>query len=244
MAEELPPPDGDDADGEPRPAANGADCVVDRPDPGLSKENTWDPFDDFTDGFQPSIFRVIEKDGMPSGPLGGGGDDIPVLSKDTLVCMGDFSTFVVRGDWGGITVEFLPSEVERASNGKWRVTQTMMLGKLRTAGLPIPTTVYEWYAVEPLRPPCRHYVRQLGQFSLNAEHQQLYRVCAGRRNTEGAFMSLDDTGMWACDMREPRDMATEKTMDDFDIRKIAQGTVRTYLPIIAPAADEERKTDG
>jgi len=86
----------------------------------------------------------------------------------------------------------------------------------------------EWIEVEPIRPPCRHYVRQITQFDYNPEADVTLRLCAARRTTEGAFMSVRDRKMTACDMREPRHMESETVLDDFDNRKIREGASRTY----------------
>ena len=103
-----------------------------------------------------------------------------------------------------------------------------------------------WVVVEPHRPPCRHYIRQRSQFSLNPQHKDYYRLCALRRTTEGAMMSVKDWGMWACDGRDPRDLETEKQIDDFDEMKEEQGTEREYINIFNVSPEElvEVKRDG
>ena len=88
-----------------------------------------------------------------------------------------------------------------------------------------------WLAVEPIRPQCVHYVRQKGTFHLNAAHKKYYRLCAARRTTEGTFMTVSDSGMYACDMREPYDVTSAQLLEDFDQLKIAQGATRQSLPI-------------
>lgn len=89
----------------------------------------------------------------------------------------------------------------------------------------------EWIEVEPIRPECTHYVRQMSQFDYNPENQKIYRLCSARRSTEGAFMSVSDRGVWACSMRSPRDLTSEAALDDFDRKKIVEGKDRVYLPL-------------
>jgi hypothetical protein len=73
-------------------------------------------------------------------------------------------------------------------------------------------------------------------FHLNAEHRMFPRLCSARRTTEGTFMTVRDSGMWACTMREPRDIASEKTLADFDVFKVEQGKNRQYLPMFGGGA--------
>jgi hypothetical protein len=185
------------------------------------------PFDEVKDEFQPGpMNRVMGPDGLPITVAPQALSLIPALSPATLVCMGDFSEFVQRdgshngkGPWvatGHILKRLRPEQVERLPNGRWVEKGTND-------------------DVEPLRPPCRHYVRQKGQMELNAEATQLYRLCGARRTTEGTFMSIRDYGMYACDMREPFDLASAEQLDEFDRMKVQQGKERRELPMLAPA---------
>lgn len=100
----------------------------------------------------------------------------------------------------------------------------------------------DYVEVQPIRPRCKHYVRQSAQFQYNARNRVQHRLCAARRTTEGTFMSVRDSGMWACDMREPRDLRTEKKiLDKFDRDKIQQGKERVYLNIV-DGFDQEPKS--
>lgn len=60
------------------------------------------------------------------------------------------------------------------------------------------------------------------------------------------MMSVKDWGMWACDGRDPRDLETEKQIDDFDEMKEEQGTEREYINIFNVSPEElvEVKRDG
>ena len=175
------------------------------------------PFDEFREDYKPSeIKKVIAEDGLPTNHAPVRNNDIPPLSKDTLVCMGDFSEFVQRDKWGFITKKMKPEEVQRAPNGDYFVENPETKIKSK---------------VEPIRPPCKHYVRQMVSFEFNADHDSIKRLCSARRTTEGTFMTVKDTKVSACDMRDPKHIDSEKLIDDFDEKKVKQGQERTFTSI-------------
>lgn len=238
-------------------------------------EADWSPFDEVSGEFVPRpIPRSMAADGMPKPNLPPPKSDIPALSTETLVCMGDYSSFVLRDHFGDVIAEFAPAEVERSPHGHWRAryelvlerskmrierwrkrhaeamkdpavqahghdlrasSDRLLLGMMLSQSADIanktPMVSYEWVEVEPVRSECKHYVRQLGQADYNPEIEKVFRLCSARRTTEGAFMSVSDRAVWACAMREPRDLVTEKRLDDFDAKKIQEGTERVYLPM-------------
>jgi hypothetical protein len=212
-------------------------------------ETEFHPFDEVDEDFKPSpALRVSGPDGLPLTVDQTTQSDIPALSKDTLICMGDFSSFVVRDDWGEAMLVFAPVDVERAPNGRWRVAKAKVLERKdmlaeerkRLGGNALGASdeaimerflsareIYTqgpYLPVEPVRPPCRHYVRQ-------AIYREIYRLCAARRTTEGTFMTVRDLSVRACDMREPYDPALARRLDDFDAMKIEEGARREYLPM-------------
>jgi hypothetical protein len=75
------------------------------------------------------------------------------------------------------------------------------------------------------RPACKHYLRQMLALGNNPEHQQVYRLCMVRQGSTGAFIDVSG-GVWACDMRDPPDMKSQKKLDAFDAKKIAEGIQR------------------
>lgn len=185
-------------------------------DPDADEE--FAPFDELQDAFKPGqIQKVRVADGLPTqvAPQSGK-SDIPPLSVETLVCMGDFSEFVSRNTE---RERFLPEDVERGEDGIWRVTRSDRKGIL----------------VEPIRPPCQHYVRQMTQLPENPENRLILRLCSARRTTEGAFMSVSNMAMWACSMRSPRDLNSEQLLDDFDTKKVEEGRTRVYDSIFSSA---------
>lgn len=237
------------------------DTVVASEDDG---EEEWSPFDEIQDDFKPRpIPKVTAADGLPTNFAPVVESDIPELSPETLVCMGRYDKFVVRGQFGDIIASFEPEDVKRAPDGSWRVPLAMMEDRLKLSierlanfiekldphnehqVMPKNHTVRvrallvafgyrvtpDWAEVMPIRPPCAHYARQLSQFDLNAQAQVMLRVCAARRTTEGAFMSLRDRAMWACELRMPADAASNESLDAFDEKKMQQGKSRELFPI-------------
>jgi len=185
---------------------------------GEEGDTSFSPFDELAEEYQPSpIKKVMGADGMPQQVAPDAGkSDIPPLSCETLVCMADTSLFVKRNQYGEVHSQYAPDQVVRKPNGKWYYRAQQEEG------------YEELQEVEPIRPACRHYVRQLTQFDLNPEQQKISRLCAARRTTEGTFMSVRDRAVWACTMREPQGLSAGKLLDDFDDKKIAEGKQRTY----------------
>jgi len=243
-----------------RDSAPVGDVVVDAF--GLGFED-WSPFDEIQEDFKPGpVVKVTAADGLPTyAPPLHDESDIPVLSPDTLTCMGDFSKFVLRGIFGDVVAEFDPADVERSPSGRWRASKRAVMEKMslelqrvRQYGeaheLPVHpddeqlltqllggvnpgmAVNHAWIEVFPVRPPCRHYARQLTQFELNAQAKVMLRVCAARRTTEGAFMSLRDRAMWACELREPH-AESSALLDDFDTAKMQEGARREHVPIFS-----------
>jgi len=205
-----------DEPGEARDSAEPEETALDHTEGSADAETEFHPFDEVDEDFQPGpAMRVMGPDGIPQTVDTTTESDIPALSVESLVCMGDFSKFVTRDEWGNIVAAFEPSDVHRMPNGKWVLLDD---GVVREE-------------VFPIRPQCRHYVRQLAPFHMNAAHKMQYRLCAARRTTEGTFMTVRDSGMYACDMREPRDAESVKQLDEFDTLKIKQGKERTLLPM-------------
>lgn len=193
----------------------------------------WNPFEETDDDFKPTRVKVVKaEDGLPTQAVDGTtDDDIPPLSPETLVCMEDTSEFVIRDDYMQITNRFKPSEVERKPNGKYY----LKAGVHKVGVSEVQTSEQDPIEVQPIRPRCAHYVRQMGQGSLNSAMKEHYRLCSARRTTEGAFMSVRNQALWACTMRSPRDPDSEEKLEDFDEKKIAEGAQREYYSIFGKA---------
>ncbi len=257
----------DDDQPEVRDDAPAQETEVPLEDSGDGEED-FSPFDEVDEDFNPGPMHLeIAADGLPQQIDTTTESDIPALSKETLVCMGDYSRFVIRDRWGAIIAEFEPMDVDRSPTGFWRVKTSVALEKAQLAlqrehkgprkveyegddlllaalaskfvrmrhedgyGVQPPRHSDEWFQVEPIRPPCHHYVRQKVSLPENAQHKMYARLCAARRTTEGAFMTVRDQGVWACDMREPRDTTSELQLDEFDAKKIQEGAHRTHLNV-------------
>jgi hypothetical protein len=216
------------------------ECVIDPTDEG---ETQWNPFDEFHEEVDLGIVpKVMAKDGMPTNfaPYDDDKSDIPPLSPETCVCMGVFTEFVVRDEWGNVIAKVPGDVVERTPSGRFRVKRGRFI---QYNPDPRPKGVIrswlekhfsgEWVEVEPIRPICKHYVRQLSPYYLNPKHKKAFRLCAARRTTEGTFMDLSDMGMFACDMRDPPHLESKHQLDAFDERKMREGRERKYLPMFA-----------
>ena len=194
-------------------------------------EDDFHPFDEFHEDYKPTrLQKVMGEDGLPTQNAEVIDSDIPPLSPETLICMGDVSEFVIRSTShrGEIVYRFTPDEVKQAPDGKYYVkegvTKTVphIFEKRSEERITMDGSV-----AEPIRPPCKHYVRQLGQGGDNPNMRVVYRLCAARRTTEGAFMTVGNTGVWACTMREPRHLDSEhRYLDLFDEKKIREGETR------------------
>lgn len=80
--------------------------------------------------------------------------------------------------------------------------------------------------VEPIRPQCRHFARQMTDFQDEDEHVFMARLCTARRDDGGEFLSVRDSQVFACDMRDPVDRAGVERADSFDAGKIELGRKR------------------
>jgi len=230
---------------------------------GPEADTEFSPFAELSEEFKPSpAVRHLDADGLPVTMDQSTESDIPRLSTTTLVCMEDRSAFVVRNHWGEELLRFPASAATRTPNGQWRIPweDAVKLSaeaianfrarhpNMSTNGDAVTLTSLlaldsarasprrgDFLGVEPVRPACKHYVRQRVAFELNAQHSEQKRLCAARRTTEGTFMSVRDAGIWACDMREPQDYRSVESLDQFDDMKIEQGKNRTHLPMFSGA---------
>lgn len=252
----------------PRDSADPDETALEDIEASEDAETEFHPFDEVDEDFKPGPLQVVrDAEGTFTQIDETTESDIPALSLESLICLGDFSAFVIRNPWGEIICTLTPEEVNRAPNRDWRVSIDLVVAK--SAFLIAKRREYmksvvkkfkgdahgtdqslndiqvlmsmvvepgeavafdpEWMLVEPIRPPCKHFVRQRGSFHLNPKHRKYYRLCSARRTTEGTFMTVSDTGMYACDMREPFDVESAKLLDDFDALKIEQGKNRKHL---------------
>lgn len=156
----------------------------------------------------------------------------PDLLPETFVCMADTSVFVRRDALGRITARFEPEEVERAPNGRYYL-------KKRFRFLPI-------VAVEPVRPACRHYARQMTDVQDDSDFRFIARLCTLRKTDDGEYLSLRDSQVFACELRAPRDYeGSTRTLDLFDDTQIAANRKKKQEAEEAPFdVDEALGEDG
>lgn len=194
---------------------------------------------------------ALAPDGLPTPVVRTKLPLAPTLHQDTLICMGDTSSFVIRDDWGNVLVTIDPANVERTGGGSWRVKTSHLveLGLCEKLNVPVSakimdkvywelaTEIYrachvtadeKWTEVTPIRPQCIHYARQMTDFGDDLEHKFVERLCTARRDSGGEFLSLRDNRMYACELREPYHVSSVETyLDQFDAEKVKLGIERT-----------------
>lgn len=176
-------------------------------------------------------------DGLPS-PVGISIEGAVPLSTGTLVCLEDRSSFVLRARFSGaVLARFEPSEVAQLPNGGYRTALSLALPRLAASrsveALALLASLGRdallsggHVGVEPVRPRCRHFGRQMVDFPEEQKHQIVERMCMRRSTSDGIPVSLMDSAMYACDLRSPRDLESERRVDAADDRIIAKGEER------------------
>lgn len=137
----------------------------------------------------PTVYGNDPKDGMPRATSLNTLHDseVPDLDPTRFVCGGDTSTFVVRNEWGEVLSRYPADAVERTPNGRYRAKDEK-LGVIE---------------VQPIRPQCAHYARQLIPWPEDQARKFTARLCTARRTDEGEFLSVNDTQVYACELRSP-----------------------------------------
>ena len=88
----------------------------------------------------------------------------------------------------------------------------------------------------PVREQCAHYKRQLfandDQPDPNsAGHRIVFRNCTMRRSVGGAFMSIRDEAVYACDYRSPPSAASSRMLDELDEKILENSRTRQLVPL-------------
>lgn len=194
------------------------------------------------------VFGVSPEDGLPMQVSTQGFDQAPVLSEETLICMADKRSFVVRWEDGSIRAEYAPFQVQRLPNGEYGVP--MSTEELAVFGLEDQIVRRQgsdplWMLrVEPIRPVCEHYMRQQTDLSADRDRRYIARACMAQKTEDGEYYSLRDTLISACSIREPRHLESEiaildqvdermmkealnkKSMEEFDVDKELEAEAR------------------
>jgi hypothetical protein len=183
---------------------------------------------------QKAAYGFDNVDAMPRPVSETTSDDTTVLPlhPDTFVCMADYRKFSLRDDAAKLLVEFAPTEVKR-TGGQFGVPYGVAIAKAgaESAHLIALDVRTGLVLVEPARRQCKHYVRQLVDFS-GRRRSFVARMCTALRDESGEYQSLRDTGVYACELRDPPEDAGTRELDDFDSKKIAEGALRDEVATI------------
>jgi len=94
-----------------------------------------------------------------------------------------------------------------------------------------------YLVVRPRREPCKYYKRQVLSFDGQPDPNEpgskiVFRNCTIRRSVGGAFMSLRDEAVYACDYRDPPDPASVKRyLDEPDDKNLRSNAHKILLPL-------------
>jgi len=163
---------------------------------------------------EPTPMGMDPTDGLPKPIVSQAWKDAqaPDLDPSRFVCMSDCSSFVERDEWGAVLNRFKPNEVQRSPDGSWFVE--------REAGFAFWRRTLR-VEVEPNRPQCQHYARQLVPFPEELDRSLAVRLCTARRTDEGEFLDLGNQQILACELRSPVFGNEQALIDAFDERTLA-----------------------
>ena len=191
----------------------------------------------------PVTFSIDPSDRMPLPATPDNEDRPPPLAVDTLVCMEDKRSFVIRNSDGSVYISFEPQEVSRLPNGEYFVEIPVLMRAVNAAypgredydqpkenftslGMSERLGIYVGdrtvARVEPIRPACAHYARLQSDISADRSRRFLSRSCMAQRSETGEYYSVGDAAIYACSLRSPRHLESEQILDDFDALKVQQ----------------------
>lgn len=195
------------------------------------------------------VFGISTEDGLPTQVSRQNFDTAPVLSEETLICMADKRSFVVRREDGSIRAAYAPSQVKRLPNGEYYVP--LPFDEVNAFEVQDRMTLHEsrcsvWVLrVEPVRPPCAHYFRQHTDLSADREHRYIARACTAQKTEDGEYYSLRDTLISACSLRSPRHLESEiAILDQVDEQMMADARNKQSMEefdVDKELAEEARK---
>lgn len=229
-----------------------ADCALNAGDEQQGVEDTGSFREEIGDAYQPEPdFMVPGPDGLPipakeTSIL----NTAPPFTIDHVVCIEDerqwVESFSDDVDWGWIkrfsSIGFLESVDARqrfAPDGKEqdrRVFAPSQVEKLFGQSFARLETG-KYVPVQPIRERCVHYKRQV--LSNDAEpdpeapgHRIIFRNCTARRSIGGAFLSLRDEAVYACDYRDPVDRKSlDAYVDGPDRERLKSEAHKKKLPL-------------
>jgi len=180
------------------------------------------------------------------------------FTRDTVVCVEDDTVFVelfddeveARGWERKSGQRFTPAEAREstmfanvlsrfhASTGEERERREFEPSRVeRKFGVAVVREEEFYVAVRMRRERCKHFLRQVmanDDVPNPKEHGHLIRFynCSARRSVGGAYMSLRDEAVYACDYRNPVDPATtEKYLESFDRTRLNS---KRHLELVKP----------
>ena len=185
----------------------------------------------------PVTFGIDPTDRLPVQVVPDNQDRPPPLAVDTLVCMEDRRSFVLRNSDGSVWASFEPSEVQRMPNGEYFVEYDQVQARATDMSSAEKTALYDrvlrtgqpWrdvVGVEPIRPICAHYLRVQTDVSIDRERRYLTRSCMAQRSETGEYYSVGDAAIYACSLRSPRHLESEQILEDFDALSMEQSLER------------------
>lgn len=190
----------------------------------------------------PVTFSIDPNDRMPVPVAADNEDRPPPLAVDTLVCMEDKRSFVIRNSDGSVYVAFEPKQVSRMPNGEYYVELGVLMPAVNEAypdretfgqskenftslamsGIEASVGNRNVALVEPIRPACQYYARLQSDISADRSRRFLSRSCMAQRSETGEYYSVGDAAIYACSLRSPRHLESEQILDDFDALKVQQ----------------------
>jgi len=137
-------------------------------------------------------------------------------------------------------------------------------GKLETRQVFKPEEVVEWFGmtivekgtktgvrmlVRPVRERCKYYKRQVlaldGTKPGDDGHFLVFRNCTIRRSVGGAFLTLRDEAVYACDYRDPPDpKSAEKHLDSKDRAKLKDRPDLVLVPAFGAEGEDFHIPEG
>lgn len=175
---------------------------------------------------EPQAYGIDPSDGLPRPkvPSSVAYARAPDFDLDTFICAGDRREFVRRAPSGKILERFTPDEVVYGEDGVYRARNRRRWQFWK-----------RWVEVRPVREKCRHYHRQLVDWNDDTDIQFMIRLCTMRKTDTGEFVSLTDTRMHGCDLRDPEIGSREYSLNDRDDA--------LHLKTVKKKAEEEETFD-
>src|SRR5580692_5602682 len=134
----------------------------------------------------PVTFGIDPNDRLPVPVAPDNEDRPPPLAVDTLVCMEDKRSFVIRNSDGSIFASFAVEQVSRSANGEYSVKKELVTDDqyvaIERSGGVVNGAAGPMIVVEPVRPACLHYLRLMTDISADRSRRFLTRSCMAMKS--------------------------------------------------------------